>query len=234
MATATTIQVLSKEPDLASGLTKPLRDQALRACVAGVTQIARGGWDPRRSAEDPGGFGLLVSSGFLARRVGQGGRIGAELLGPGDLLRPWQTQGEGASLAFEPLWSAITPVELAVLDESFAGRAAPYPAVAVELVARAMQRSRHLAIAVAIAHQPRVDVRLHMFLWHVADRWGTVGPEGTTIELPLTHEILSELVAARRPTVTTALGRLDRDGLVRREGDCWQLLGEPPVEGSPS
>ena len=226
-----TTEVLVDEPDLAAGLSRPLRESARRACVAGVTRVGRGEWDPRSAAADPGGFGLLVSSGFLVRRVGQADRFGGELLGPGDLLRPWQTLGEGSSLAFEPLWNAITPVQLAVLDESFAARAAPFPAVAVELVARAMQRSRHLAIAIAIAQQPRVDMRLHMLLWHVADRWGVVGPEGTTIELPLTHEILAELVAARRPTVSTALGQLDREGKVRRKRQLLAAAGRAPGRG---
>ena len=228
MSSPQTSEILKLDPDLASALPKAQVEPAQRACVAGVTRILRGDWDPRAAAPDPGGFGLLVNSGFLVRRVGGGDRFGAELLGPGDLLRPWQTMWEDASLAFEPLWTAITGVELAVLDRSFAGRAAPYPAVAEELVARAMQRSRYLAIAITIAQQPRVDIRLHMLLWHFADRWGTVGPEGTTIELPLTHVILSELVAARRPTVSTALSQLSREGKIVRDGDLWQLLGEPP------
>ncbi len=228
MASSLTSEILRVEPDLASALPAAQLKAAQRACVAGISHIPRGDWDPRSAAADPGGFGLLVNSGFLVRRVGQGDRFGAELLGPGDLLRPWQTMWENASLSFEPQWTAITPVELAVLDRSFAGRAAPFPAVAIELVGRAMQRSRHLAIAITIAQQPRVDTRLHMLLWHCADRWGTVGPDGTTVELPLTHAILSELVAARRPTVSTALGQLNREDKVQREGDTWQLLGEPP------
>jgi CRP-like cAMP-binding protein len=223
-----TTEILRDEPDLAAGLSGAPLEQAQRACVAGIARIGRGEWDPRGGAADPGGFGLLVMSGFLVRRLGDGSRFGAELVGPGDLLRPWQLQGEGASLSLEPNWSAIAPVELAILDESFAGRAAPFPSVAVQLVARAMQRSRHLAIAITIAQQPRVDTRLHMLLWNYAERWGTVGAAGTAVEIPLTHAALSELVAARRPTVSTALGQLAAEGKVLRDGDEWQLPGEPP------
>ena len=60
----------------------------------------------------------------------------------------------------------------------------------------------------AIVHQARVDVRLHMLLWHLAARWGRVRSDGTVLRLRLTHAVLADLVAARRPTVTTALSDL--------------------------
>ena len=57
----------------------------------------------------------------------------------------------------------------------------------------------------AIAHYPRVDLRLLMLMWHLADRWGRVTPQGIRIPLRLTHELLADLVASRRPSVTSAL-----------------------------
>jgi CRP-like cAMP-binding protein len=224
------IELLKQEPDLATGMSRKVRERARQTCVAAIARVGRGEWQPR-SGLDPGGFGLLVISGYLVRRVGQGGRFGAELLGPGDLLRPWQTVGQNASLPFEPRWTAITAAELAILDVEFARRAAPFPTVGVQLVDRAMLRSRHLAIAMAIVHQPRIDQRLHMLLWHFADRWGKVGATGATIDVPLTHEVLAELVGARRPTVSTALGQLAKEGKVIRSGRRrWRLQGGPPVD----
>jgi CRP-like cAMP-binding protein len=233
-----TMEVLRREPELADGLPGATRERALRQCVAEVRRVQRGNWDPPASGPDPGGFGLLVSAGYLVRRVGQGGRFGAELLGPGDLVRPWLTTNEGASLPAEPLWTAITPVEAAVLDLEFAHHAAAFPSVAIQLVDRAMLRSRNMAIAMAIVHQPRIDRRVHMLLWHYADRWGKVGPSGIAVDVPLTHETLAELVGARRPSVSTALGKLAEEGKVRRTRDRWLLLGGPPggfeeLTGSP-
>jgi CRP-like cAMP-binding protein len=206
-------EVLRVEPDLANSLPRGIRERARQACVAVVAHVPRGEWDPRAGL-DPGGFGYLVISGYLVRRVGQGGRFGAE----------------NASLPFEPRWTAITAAELALLDLEFARRAAPFPAVGIQLVDRAMLRSRHLAIAMAIVHQPRIDQRLHMLLWHYADRWGKVGASGATIDVPLTHEVLAELVGARRPTVSTALGQLAKEGKVIRSGRRWRLQGGPPLE----
>ena len=82
----------------------------------------------------------------------------------------------------------------------------------------------------AIVHQARVDVRLHMLLWHLAARWGRVRSDGTVLRLRLTHAVLADLVAARRPTVTTALSELTRRGMVRTDGETWVLPGEAPSD----
>ena len=117
-----------------------------------------------------------------------------------------------------------------MLDEEFTQRLSRYPELATAIVARAMQRSRNLAVNMAIVHQARVDVRLRMLLWHLAGRWGRVRSDGTVVPLRLTHALLADLVAARRPTVTSALSDLARRGLVRSHGDSWMLFGEAPVE----
>jgi hypothetical protein len=44
------------------------------------------------------------------------------------------------------------------------------------------------------------------------------------------HALLADLVAARRPTVTSAISKLTRRGLMRSSGDEWVLFGEAPVE----
>ena len=86
------------------------------------------------------------------------------------------------------------------------------------------------AVQMAIIHQPRIHVRLHMLLWHLADRWGRVGTNGISLALPLSHTMLADLVAARRPTVTVALAELEKRGLVRRVDTGFVLIGEPPGE----
>ena len=105
-----------------------------------------------------------------------------------------------------------------------------YPELARCLIDRAIQRSKYLAVNMAIVHQARVDVRLHMLLWHLAARWGRVRSDGTVLRLRLTHTVLADLVAARRPTVTTALSELARRGLVRTDGETWVLPGEAPAD----
>jgi CRP-like cAMP-binding protein len=82
----------------------------------------------------------------------------------------------------------------------------------------------------AIVHQPRVEVRLQMLFWLLAERWGIRGPDGVRLPVPLTHAVLGELVAARRQTVSKALGELAGRDLVSRHGEIWLLRGEPPFE----
>jgi DNA-binding IclR family transcriptional regulator len=83
----------------------------------------------------------------------------------------------------------------------------------------------------AIAHHQRVDDRLLLTLWHLADRWGRVTPMGVILPMPLPHQRLADLVGAHRPSVTTATGELVRGGRIKRRDDgTWLLLGPPPDE----
>jgi hypothetical protein len=66
-------------------------------------RAAKGDWEIGERYREPDGFGLSLPSGFVVRR------FGAELLGPGDLLRPWQTVGPFATRPFEPVWSVVAP-----------------------------------------------------------------------------------------------------------------------------
>jgi hypothetical protein len=223
--------LLVRDPDLAGALEGERLRRAERDLVAATAVAFEGPWDPEEAGESVrGGAGLLLLEGIVVRRVGLTGRYGAELLGPGDLMRPWQHDGEDVSLPFDTRFRVIEQTLFALLDRRFATRAAPYPEVACALIGRAMQRSRTLVVSMAIAHYPRIDRRLLMLMWHLADRWGRVTPEGIRIPLRLTHQQLADLVASRRPSVTSALQQLAGEGHISKLGDAWLLHGEPPTE----
>jgi hypothetical protein len=224
--------VLDEDADLAE-LVGDRRPDARVASRAAVISIGVGGWNASHDApkEGRGGYGLLVLDGLVVRRVGFDGRWGAELLGPGDLLRPWEGDGDSVSstLPFETYWRVMNPLRIAVLDLPWAARMAGYPELAGELAGRALKRSRRLVASMAIVQVPRLDDRLWMIFWELADRWGRVHPDGVHIELPLTHELLSHLAAARRPSVSGALTRLAESGRVKRIGRAWVLTAPPPA-----
>ncbi|HWC84903.1 MAG TPA: Crp/Fnr family transcriptional regulator [Solirubrobacteraceae bacterium] len=223
-------RVLQEDPDLAEVVPAARRDRAVEDCLALTIGLERGGWSGQ-GADDGGiGIGLLVLEGLLLRRVGIDGRFGVELLGEGDLLRPWQGPAVPPPLPRTTGWRVVEPSRLAVLDGLAAERLARYPELIGALVGRALERSRNLAVNMAIVHQPRVDVRLQMVFWHLADRWGVVCSDGIRLPLRLTHALLADLVTARRPTVSSALSELAERGLVRPVGDAWLLTGEPPGE----
>ncbi len=222
--------VLREDPDLAEAVAPTRRERAIDECIAGAVRIRRGRWSGVRVGALRGGIGLLVLEGLLVRRVGVDGRFGAELLGEGDLLRPWQGEDAQPTLPRTTGWRVLEPTRVAVLDWQAAQRMARYPQLTGRLVARALERSRHLAVNMAIIHHARVDIRVQMLFWHLADRWGHVRTDGIILPLRLTHTVLADLVAARRPTVSTAVSELARRDLVRSVDDGWLLLGEPPGE----
>ena len=82
----------------------------------------------------------------------------------------------------------------------------------------------------AIAQLGRVDLRVLALLWHLADRWGTVTPDGVVLPLRLTHALLGRLVGAQRPTVTLALAQLGGAGDVSRREDGAFVLRPGSVE----
>jgi CRP/FNR family cyclic AMP-dependent transcriptional regulator len=220
--------VLDEDGDLADLVPHAQLLTARQASLAGVVDLPSGWWDARVDADRArDGFGLLVLDGVLVRRVGYGGRFGAELLAGGDLLRPWEYDGD-ETIGFETTWRVLASSRLAVLDTIWTERMARYTRVGPALAGRALQRSRRLAAMMAIAQQPRLDERLWMLFWELADRHGRVHADGVYLELPLTHEVLSHLVAARRPSVSGALTKLADQGRVRRDGRRWVLSGDPP------
>lgn len=224
------VQVLRQDPDLAEAIASDRREQAIEDCTGWELRFPAGPWGPNDSAMSFEGIGLLILQGLLIRRVAVEGRSGAELLGEGDLVRPWQHDEESVMLRIEIGWQVLEPIRAVLLDERFARQFGRYPELAARLFARVVQRSRHLVANMAIVHHARVDVRLHMLFWYLAGRWGRVRNDGTAIPLRLTHTVLAELVAARRPTVTSALSDLARRGLVRYVDDVWLLSGDPPAE----
>ena len=216
---------LQEDAELAEAVEPSQRDAAATSLVAHQLELSAGAWPGTPAGRD--GIGLLVLQGLLVLRVGVAGRHSAELLGEGDVLRRpdsgWTTQ-----LTPTHSWLVLEPTRLAVLDSQFVNRLTGFPKLAGTLFGRASLRSRQLAVNMAIVHQARVDVRLHMLLWHLAGRWGWVRSDGIVVPLRLTHSILAELVAARRPTVTSALSELSRNGLVRSVPEGWLLCGPPP------
>jgi CRP/FNR family cyclic AMP-dependent transcriptional regulator len=224
------IRVLESQPDLAQGLDDEQTALARRHVVAVLDSIEQGPWSPGEAYEEsPGAIGLLVVDGIVARDLRIAGRWCSELLGPGDLLRPWDhTDGDAESVSSDSSWTVLEPTRVAVLDERFARVACRWPQLMAGLVSRTLRRSRWMTIMLGISNLTRVDERVVAVMWHLADRWGHVTPDGVVVPVPLTHEMIGKLVGAHRPSVTSALGELSRDGVLERRDDGWLLHGGPP------
>ena len=226
-------RVLEEDPDLLERVPEHERPRAASDALARVETLDLGLWDEPDSPEHHhDGYGLMVLDGVIARRVTLGRFDCTELLGQGDLLRPWSVAS--ASLASVPskvTWNVVEPVRMALLDRRFALSIAPWPEVSASLMDRIVQRSRWLAFQLAVCHVVRVDTRLLLMMWHFADRWGRMTKDGARVSLPVTHGTLASVVGARRPSVTTALGRLQEQGAIERlSGGAWLLHGAPPED----
>src|SRR5207302_10657773 len=125
-----------------------------------------------------GHLGMLVVDGLLARRLSLAGRESVELLAQGDVLRPWVLLGPTSSVATQVSWSVLEPASVAVLDPDFGRRMSQWPEVAAALMDRLTLRTRWLAFALAVSHVRRIDERLLLLFWHLADRRGRVTTEG--------------------------------------------------------
>jgi CRP/FNR family cyclic AMP-dependent transcriptional regulator len=226
VATNDSCRLLLEDPDLADAIPAERRAQATEELVTSCLSIAPGVWEPPE--HDQGAIGLVVLEGVILRHVEIDGRYGLELLGETDLLRPWQG-GEAPMLDLHTDYSVLSPARLAWIDGRVARMLTRYPELTDRLFDRVMRRSRHLVANMAIVHQPRVDTRLQLLLWHLAGRWGRVRRDGVMLPLKLTHALLADLVAARRPTVTSALSDLTRRGLLRQTDDGWMLFGQSPA-----
>jgi CRP/FNR family transcriptional regulator, cyclic AMP receptor protein len=225
------VQILEADPGLAHAVPESTRDDAAIFALALTRWLEPGEWQPARESGDGSGqLGLLVLEGFMVRQVHVVDRPPAELLGPGDLLHPWEpdhTEPFVAGARFD----VLEPTRLAVLDRRFAAVISRWPDLVAALVARAIARSRSLLLNLAIGQLVGVDIRLLVMLWHIAERWGHPVSDGCLVPVHLTHQLLASLISAQRPTVTSALAALCDKGLMTRRPDGLIVLhGEPPTE----
>ena len=223
------VRVFDADPDLLGGLDASTTDLLRRRVVAPMLWIDAGPWAPPPCPAGPGNcFGLLVLDGLIIRSLRFEGRNCPELIGAGDVLRPWDGDDQN-SIPASVFWAALERTTVAILDDRFVAMARRWPTIMSQLLSRTVQRSRTLAFQLAIVHVRHAETRLRMLLWHLADRWGRVTSDGVHLPLALTHETLADLACMRRPTASTALQRLTRNGeLERRPGGGWLLTGDPP------
>jgi CRP/FNR family transcriptional regulator, cyclic AMP receptor protein len=221
--------LLSLDPELGRLLAPERFARArleLQVPVVGLSDSAR--WAERT---DPAGAGLLIVQGALLRLLlSDGITVTSELLGPGDLVRPVALERDPGLFETEVRWEAVTPVAAAVLGRQATERLGQWPEIHTVLLDRANERAHRLALNQAIGQLTGVDRRVLALLWHLAGRFGRVTPDGVLLPLPLSHRRLGELIGARRPTVSTALAGLTREGSVTRLADAtWLLLGTAPL-----
>ena len=204
-----------------------------RRLAARSLHLAALPFEPRTFVPDPEGWlGLLIVNGELLVEIEAGRGPTGWLVGRGDIVRPWEM--DELALTADASWTALTESQVVLLDADFARRTVAMTAVARMLLAKSAQSTHWLLAKSLITATPVIEERLLLLFALIGERWGRATPEGVVISLPLTHRVLASLVGARRPSVSTALGALDEQGLISRVSRDGWLARRPSLVTDPS
>ncbi len=225
------LRVLDMDAALLEAVPPSSREKARIGLGAKKVSAAPGPWH-LGGLVDTSGLGILVIDGLLTRDVQIAGTRSREILGAGDILRPWDDDSALNPVPSKTTWTVLEPTVGGVLDQRWKLVASRWPDFGEELLRRIVRRSRWLAVLLAIATMRGVEDRVILLLWHLAGNWGKVTSAGTIVPFRLTHEVIADLVGARRPSVTTAIAGLEREGKLERVDGGWLLCGDPPSSGA--
>jgi CRP/FNR family transcriptional regulator, cyclic AMP receptor protein len=224
---APVIQLLRVDPDLAEEMPPEARETATEVIRVRTFRVSKGRWKP--PGLDHGATGLLLLDGLMVRTLTLGRVSSSEVVGPTDIIRPWENDLLPSLVPTITDWRVLEPARVGVLDTRTTELIGRWPELCAAVEGRLLRRSRSLAYLMAAQHFIRVEDRLLASLWHLASMWGRVTPQGTVVPFRLTHEMLASIIGAQRPTTTTAIHSLTRQGcLSRDERRHYVLLGDPP------
>src|SRR5690242_18734888 len=111
------IHLLDADPELGRLLQGQRLIDARRDLLCRLHTLERGPWDAERlRSAGPEHVGLLLLEGVLAREIALEDNVSAELLGPGDIVRPWQMQPPSQLMRAEVRWTVVEQARFAILD----------------------------------------------------------------------------------------------------------------------
>jgi CRP/FNR family transcriptional regulator, cyclic AMP receptor protein len=219
------VRLLQREPDLTRYLSPEQRAEA-RTTLFPVDRVAPGDFDVHELFDDTRSFGALLLDGMLVQRLRLNGQVGVRVVGPGDLMAV--THLARSELLTESICRAVLPTRLALLGYDMLAATHRWPMLVAGLHSRTAEQSERLVAQLMICQLPRVDDRVLSILWLLAETWGQVSTRGTSLPLTLTHELIGQLIGARRPTVSLALRDLTDGGALLKQDAGWLLLKKPP------
>src|SRR3954469_13647685 len=137
------VALLQVDPGLRAAVPELERPLAERAVVVPSFELGPGHWRTDDLREDDDSLAVLVVRGLGTRQITIAGRRSAELLGPGDVFRPWASADP--VIPAESRWASGSRVVVAVLDGRFLAAARRWPqlfTVVHERLADQLERSR--------------------------------------------------------------------------------------------
>jgi CRP-like cAMP-binding protein len=202
---------------VARALEQPAGSELWRVCPAVMLPAGV----RRAAAELPAARLFVVDEGVVLVRsfggVGERSMIVARC-GPGSIMP--------VPAATEYL-QALTDAWMTAVPQSVWRRFLSVPTVVERLVAgleETLLRQREASRSLAAV---RNTERVRRQLLELAREHGRVCRDGIRIDLPLTHDLISDMVGCARETVTRAFDELQREGFVERRGASYQLRVAP-------
>ncbi|MCB0859550.1 MAG: Crp/Fnr family transcriptional regulator [Solirubrobacterales bacterium] len=220
------VRLLDAAPSLARGIERRVLDEAREKLRVEVRRVEAGPWEGAGAQpSSPLFLGYLILEGAVTREILVSSRPSIELLGPGDLIRPWVVPQELGAMHVTDEWALLATSHVAIVGEDFHEQAREFPSILTVLMDRVVARARWLGFQVALSQLTRIDHRLLLTFRYVAERWGVGGPRGVRIPIRLSHRNLAALIGARRPKVSSALTTLADSGLVEQAPDgTWTFF----------
>src|SRR5215208_2912941 len=86
------LPLLDVDPDLGALVPEERLEAARRELDVEVHRLPQGPWSAGGDDANPYHVGLLLLDGVIAREVVVSDTVSTELLGPGDVVRPWSLQ----------------------------------------------------------------------------------------------------------------------------------------------
>jgi CRP/FNR family transcriptional regulator, anaerobic regulatory protein len=163
---------------------------------------------------------LLVESGFVVIRAPSPGarHVVVAEAGAGSLLLAPSDHEHLQALTD----SRVTALPAAQLESFLA--LPPVAATLLRGLETTLRRRQEAASCFGSVHH--VD-RVRRKLVQLGHEFGRVKPDGIRIEFPLSHDLLADMVASARETVTRSVDELQRSGFVARDGHTYRLLVAP-------
>jgi len=127
---------------------------------------------------------------------------------------------------------AATDLRLTLVADAAQAALLQVPGAAAALVAALAEQLRERQESLAQFSSVRHVERVRDKLLQLAREHGRVVPGGIRLDLPLTHELMGEMVGSARETVTWAFAKLAREGFLSRDGRTYRLAVAPEALAS--
>lgn len=127
---------------------------------------------------------------------------------------------------------ACTDIEVLSIDEKiFKTFLATHPDSSLLTIDVLACRLRVLGEMLLNVSSDNVTTRLVKLITRLSALYGKLDDQDLYLDIPLTHQEIADMIGTSRQTVTTELGHLQKQGLVRMKSHCLHIQNPKSLEG---